>query len=608
MRAAVVLRRLACVAAVLLPLALLWDGGANFYYDWHNHQWFTGYFGEFQRQHFTVPEVLNTPGAVGMPQPIFYGFLLFPGLGWISAVTGAAIALRIAALAALTAQFATVYAAARRVEQGRWFAFTVAAALAWSIYALTNLYNRAALTEFFAVAFLTSAVASALSAIASAPGWRRAWHVWLAGSFGILTVGAHPPTALVAAPLLAVLLAFGWGRIFARNAIDRPALASLGAILVLGALGVAPWLYANGVLGESLGILRKYRRGFGFSPERVDSLLARFSPVPYDPESIKRGLEVSTPYLEAPILFALVVLLAALGVSLARTRGAAGGTEAAAPMTGDARWRGASALLVAGLAWTALTLVLSLSRTVDDAFRFLAPYVQFSTRFVSHANLGLFLSVIAAAALLARRRREGETRVFSVAICGVALGFALVALAIKLNHGAAVKEKGGEARFAWRGERSGLVTEGRADAAEDYAAPTLLAALPADAGAMVDVRFPTGTAGGKFGVVEPVRVSVSSRANAAETRWHATNLVVFPWSRLLRDGREIPRSDLAVKAGRVCVRLPAGEHELRFTWEPPAIWRRLRALSHGAVMLVGLATLGAGALVWRRNANGGGNR
>src|SRR5438105_2590883 len=76
--------------------ALLIDPTANLYFDGHNDQWFVAYFGEYFRQHLHLPAVFNSAAAVGMPQPIFYGAVFYPVLGLISAVTGAALALRIA--------------------------------------------------------------------------------------------------------------------------------------------------------------------------------------------------------------------------------------------------------------------------------------------------------------------------------------------------------------------------------------------------------------------------------------------------------------------------------------------------------------------------------
>src|SRR5687768_8623901 len=72
--------------ALAIPVLLLFDLTANFYYDWHNHQWLVGYFGEYFRRHWAMPETLSVAGAIGMPQPVFYGFLLYPCLGLISAV------------------------------------------------------------------------------------------------------------------------------------------------------------------------------------------------------------------------------------------------------------------------------------------------------------------------------------------------------------------------------------------------------------------------------------------------------------------------------------------------------------------------------------------
>ena len=201
---------LAGVAVCLLPCWLLFEPGANFYYDWHNHQWLVGYFGEHFRTHLCRPEVLNAAGAVAMPQPVFYGFLLYPGLGVLSALLGASLAIRVGIALTLASQFFAVYLAGRSMLAHRGVSLVTAAAVTWSVHSLTNLYNRAALTEFFAVAFLNIAVAMGVAALAPTTSERgRLAGGWLAIVFAVLTVGSHPPTALVGVGLIAMLVPLG---------------------------------------------------------------------------------------------------------------------------------------------------------------------------------------------------------------------------------------------------------------------------------------------------------------------------------------------------------------------------------------------------------------
>src|SRR3954468_4908183 len=129
------LRRLACIVAVALPLALLVKPGAAFYYDWDIHRWFIGYGGEYFHEHLRLPEVLNT-SIVGMPQPVFYGYLFYPALAFWSSLLGANLALRTGLLCLVALQFAAVYLAARKALRERGAAFVSAAAVAWSIYSL----------------------------------------------------------------------------------------------------------------------------------------------------------------------------------------------------------------------------------------------------------------------------------------------------------------------------------------------------------------------------------------------------------------------------------------------------------------------------------------
>ncbi|MBM3852228.1 MAG: hypothetical protein FJ399_03640, partial [Verrucomicrobia bacterium] len=448
----------AATAAILAPCWLLIEPGANFYYDWHNHQWLVGYFGEYVRAHLAFPETLSAAGAVGMPQPVFYGFLLYPLLGLMAAAVGAGWAIRLGVVLALAAEFLSVYCAGRIVSRHRGVALATAAAVTWSVHGLTNLYNRAALTEFFAVAFLNAAVACGVCALAGGVTLRgRSTAGGLAVLLAVLTVGAHPATALVACGLVVVLAAIGWrelGRLGAGGVAAR-----LWAVVaaVLGVVAVAPWVYANLCWQGELGVVGKYR-ALSFSLDRIDAPWARFSPLPPDVFRPDGGAPGETPYVEAPLPMTLLLLAGWNLVQLWRARGNDQAGGAGAP--GLWRW-----LAVVGGLWFAGMLALSLSPEAAGWCRFLAPYVQFATRLVSHANLGLLIVVLATAGLVAATGGYARWGRRTSVVAGALLVVAGVALVLKLRHGAAVRERGGEPQYAWRGERAALVTAGKTDAA-----------------------------------------------------------------------------------------------------------------------------------------------
>lgn len=573
---------LAGLAVSAVPVWLLFERGANFYYDWHNHQWLVGYFGEHLRSQGTLPEVLNTTAAVGMPQPVFYGFLLYPGLGVLSAVLGASLALRAGIALTLVAQYFAVYLAGRKLGAPRAMSLVVAASVAWSVHSLTNLYNRAALTEFFAVAFLNIAVALGVAAMAetSSPRERLAGG-WLAMLAAVLTVGAHPPTALVSAGLFAVLVPLALVELGRRNGGGGRNLRWLGVGAGLGVVALAPWLYANLQYRGGLGIVGKYR-DFSYSVDHIDAVGARFSPWPPDLWRRTASEVGATPYVEAPLQFALLLLA---GWNLLVWWRAAGGRPEGSRR--EERWL----LRLAGVggAWFGLTLLLSLVPAVGGAFRFLAPYVQFATRFVSHANLGLLVVVLATGGLVTGCGGDGRFRRGNAVVMAVAFAAALAAGVIKLRHGASVREAGGEPQYAWSGARAALVTAGKADAAGDYAVLKALPQLtPQTVARARPVALPVGERGDAFGRVGEARITLAAPG------WVITNLVAFPWNRVTVNGREEPGTRYAANEYRLALHLPAGLQVIAWRWQPDPVWRglvlaarwALLALGAGAVLLV----------------------
>src|SRR5438067_910842 len=148
--------------AVLLPCRFLWPLRANFTADWYNHKWAIGYFGEYFRRHWALPEVFNSTQWGGIPAPIFYGNLAYLVLGLLGSVLTSGTVIRLLAILLFAAQYYCVARALQQLQTPRWFASAVACLVIWATYPLTNLFNRNALMEFLATALLVCSLSLAV--------------------------------------------------------------------------------------------------------------------------------------------------------------------------------------------------------------------------------------------------------------------------------------------------------------------------------------------------------------------------------------------------------------------------------------------------------------
>ena len=569
-----ILRGVAWGAAVVAPLLLLLDLSVSFLRDWPNHLWFITYYGVYFRQHGDLPSVVNVAPVVGIALPVFYAWLLYPLLGILAAALGAALALRLALFAMVAIQFWALLSAGRRIFGQLRVAYVVAVSVIWATYSLTNLYNRGALAEYFGAGFLFTAIGFAASAAVVAPGATRRFQGWLAGVFLLLAIGAHPPTAVLAAAFAGVLgagLIVGWWR------RGRPRFTAIdGVIVVGGALGgtlvLAPWVYASGLWGDKLSVTRDFG-GLQFVPEHCDTFWGRFAPFPYDAISLVKGIWVVTPYLEAPVSVVLLgILLWNLELcrrSLHRTL-PAGATVSSSP-----------AREITGVAtgWFVFLTVLSLSPWLAERCGFLAPYVQFVYRLVSHCNAALLTAVFASGVLVARQGGYRRFRHQTNIVLAVGLTVAVLGLGIKLSHGAVAAASDDNPPHP--------MLEGLVGVAQAYDTPGLVRKLRSEELKLAGtVTFPVGRSGADFGQLGPLKVE---RQHAG---WMRTNAVVFPWLTLECDGQVLRADQLAQTDHFLAVYLPPGVHQLRAVWQPDRIWSVLNRLSQGAFALVLLFTLG----------------
>lgn len=571
-----------------LPLAWLVVPGWGFRADagntdWEHLLWISAYHGAFLGETGWFPEMLASPTVVGGPAHLCYGALAFPLLGLLSFLAGASWALRLAVLAACLCQVHASRRLARSLLGPGGLADALALALAWSVYALTNLYSRQAVFELIAVKLLAAAVFHLLaSPVSEEPPSRTL----VAGVvlLGTLVVGTHPPTALAGAiwlgPLLLVAMPGRWVGWQRRTGI------LLGALLLAGLLLAPQLLLLGSAAGRSFRVVNVPRPtpGLEYFPERSDSLAGRLSPVPYD-RSAWAGVERPAPaHLEAPLASGLVLAAGVAVAGLAFRRRAQGQTV---PVVRSGAGR--TGIVATGLAvvLTGLSVGPVLGAAVDEH---LGPYLQFGYRWTAHGEILLF---IAAVHLLAVRPGAAIPRAWGGLAAGI---LALSGLGFGLKLVAAVETAyplGGTA-YGPRWTREAILEPAVSSRFvafhRDYSTPGLFPGFRAEAG-VPGWRAPL--AGGTPG--DTLAGRVGGEVDLPQAGWLLTNVLAFPWNEVRVDGR--PPAEWAQVGGFLAVRVEPGRHGVGYAWSPPAWWRVAFGLSRGALLAV--VVLGVAGVVAR---------
>jgi hypothetical protein len=605
------------IAAVLFPSVLLWPEGEGFARDWSNHVWMIGYYGEYFRQHHSFPAVANTAEVGGMAFPLFYGCLFYPLFGLAATHLHPEIAVRLTAVAMFAAQYVAIRTTARRLGAGEGLAAGLACATIWSVYGLTNLYSRAALTEFFAVGVLTCAVCSWIDLLRS-PSAAAAWLAGLRfGLFLTLAMGFHPITGAYSLTVLAVL---------AVGLVGRTApLARVVSVCATGAAGatvaLAPWLYTVHTFEPYLSIENPPLQIADCSAH-LDRWQTRLNPLPADARCNDAPIkDVSTPYLDCQIAYPLLIL------------GAAGAFATLRPLRGRARLAGA-ALAALPLGYAAAMLYLSLRPEAFDDLPAVFKKVQFLYRLVSYVNLGFLLvpmfALLWAARVRARAAAPGAAGPVAVppALLAAVLTYAGLCAVLKLQHAelARIPAEPVVRYWAERGlpyrqhadHRRWVKSEGdRASMARlpmssyghsAYNTPDYLTPLPPEVEAQTPfVPFGVETRGGYFGETHRQTVTLN------RSGYVATEILVFPWNRFEVDGQVVSATDLrSWNSARVnlyqlpppwtAVPVPAGTHTIQHKFEPDKTWRQLNAASQVCLAVWALSIGGLAVANLRRRS------
>jgi hypothetical protein len=554
----------------LIPLVPLLRLDNSFYGDWRNHVWLIGYYGEYFRRHGSFPIVLNTNHMIGMPFPLFYGFLFYPIAGLVSAVLGGNLTLRLVVLCAMLLQCFQIRKTAVAAGLSPLVAGSLVFLSATAIYPMTNLYNRAAITEFIGASLLVSAFCCVLRILLE-PN-RSPWSNGLqAGLWFTLAAGTHPITSMLGGAYL-----FWWAAFifFRSHRKRRPALARMFACLaVLGALALSPWLYALREYQSRLEISRLAALSQMSFLEGIDDFTSRFASYPYDGRSLISGTVVVTPFLDAQINFPLFLLTAFLSVHVIRTR----------------REYDSSNRPV--LLWAAITVAAFVALGIASVWAglwshlpFITGIIQFSYRLVTYLDLLL----LAAALLLLWILRmsgtgiEGPLKTCLAVCCALALQNAL----IKYTRAWGIQEYKvvpGTELHADRGQLVDLpiffygvtnysvVDVYGGDLSSDAVRAGYTAALTVDAGPDFG-RVPEG----HIDFQEPV--------------YAITNILPFPWNHVLVNGREVPFSEMKL-ARSLAIPMKAGASTVQYRLAPAPLWLALRRLSFATVLIWAMGVL-----------------
>jgi hypothetical protein len=310
---------LAATLVVLQVTPLFWR--RPFYIDWVNHVWLVEYFTAYFRDNYSFPTTVDAQQSFGNPLPIFYGVFFYPLLSLASLVFGSDAATRIVCGALLVAPLLLYVAILNSFLRRLPYSILLSTAINGSVYQLTNLYNRSALTEFAAHQFLLMSIGLVLYGLTRSS--RRASAALAAGFlFATIALGTHPITfftfSLFVVPLLILAI------LSLRSEINlSQALRALGWLTCSAAV-LAPWMINTFLKRDSLRITNIGRElgqppGINYFPDSIDSIWGKIGFFSFDPRVLISGIgSTSTPFLDAP--FAIGLMFAVAGAALFLTR------------------------------------------------------------------------------------------------------------------------------------------------------------------------------------------------------------------------------------------------------------------------------------------------
>jgi hypothetical protein len=285
---------------------LLWN--RPFAIDWINHVWTLSYYTHYLKDHGSFPASVNVIQAFGNPMPNFYGVFFYPLLSLVAIITGPDLAMRIICGVLLIAPMCSFALLFKHLTKDVPLSILLSVIVNSSIYALTNLYSRSALTEFFAFQLLILSISLVAYGLTQKSKIGNA-AISIGFACTALSLGSHPITfytfMLFAGPLL----------FFMRHSIQKVSNTSQlhQAIfwMMFAILTLLPWILLTIKYYSDLQITAG---SLYYFPASIDSLLGKLGFFYFDPRVRAAGSlnSVSTPFLDAPLPLTLFLLLAVI--------------------------------------------------------------------------------------------------------------------------------------------------------------------------------------------------------------------------------------------------------------------------------------------------------
>lgn len=572
--------------AVVCACLPLFDLRSIFAVDWTNGVWMANYSAAYFRSHLSFPATINTNELVGMAYPTFYGYLFFPVLAVFSTIFDANIILRLGALLVLAAQFFAVFKVIRSYSGQPWLALAVGTLVTWSIYPLTNIYNRGALPEFFATALLTAAI-SIWFLLLREDDKRNIGQ--LANLFVLsftLAAGTHPITALYG--LAFIILTLPITLICRAARLPGAMLKALVLPACLGIICLSPWVLATAQHNKHLGISESFHR-VGYFSRSLDSPFARLTPFPIPWRGYQHRLQddrVKTPYLDTQINVPLVLLYLCLIALFARARRL------------DKRAAAVTVFLLCLGAW-----ITYMSVTIHsmDRLGFVARSIQFAYRTITYINLSALVGIY----MLFLSWRKVDTKIPTPTIprwfASALLALSFTGLCVKLVHAEKiVKQLPPVILASQRSDQELLTLPQTFYGFASYTTPALAKVASTGIKLVHDVELkPSG--GKHFGEMNTPEI------RDAMSGWTVTNIQLAPWNNLWLGNRKVGYDEMATKDSRIVLaNWPAGQWS--YTFSPDPLWARRNAVAIPLFFawLLGTACIAIAGLLKQRGDTTGG--
>ena len=550
----------------LIPIAPgLFDQSQGFYVDWWTNIWNIEYHARYFSVHHSMPDVIHTwnpERGIGRPDPLFYGFLFYPIMALIAQLLGTNLSLRLGIIVLWILQFVALKKVFLRLTDNYYLVYCVTALFLWGIYPLTNLYNRSALTEFFATGLLLCALCYFFLFLWSNLKREKINNAVFFGIFLTLCIGTHPITALYGGTFLFIVMVFSIGRLAKEISNNLPLIL---IIIVLCILTVLPWLYVTFKYMADLSISSS--PSVSVYSQTIDWPLSRFLHFPMDKRSLIHGWDVPglTPWLEAQMNMPLLILLAWKLFRMKRRIWSLKLHE--------------KIYIVYPIILFLLTTLMSFSPWIWQFIPTIYKNIQMSYRMVTYQNLSLVLGLVSVFSL---QKRLVPTRLFVVSkktlvVTTICLSISFVAALEKLLHSSAIM---GDINFPSSDRSKEFLATGWTAGIKGY----VLSSVP-----KIDEEFSQELVFLPDPFKSGVKTVEEKRIFTDKPIWVKTNIQAFPWNKISDNSIEIPFTHFKQSGGMIVFHLDAGNHMINYNYSVNSFYVRLRMVSF-TIITIWLAT------------------